>query len=155
MLELRSFSHKTISIGRVEATNGVRYDSPTAFRNRKTAEHAAAQVALQELGKAANGAGDIPNPVFESGLCKNLLQEYAQKLNLPVPSYCCEKAGEGHTSIFISTVEIAGISYVGGPAKNKKTAEIKAARTALSAIQTQYCKLPLIAYYFSFSWNFL
>lgn len=120
--------------------NGVRYDSPTAFRNRKTAEHAAAQVALQELGKAANGAGDIPNPVFESGLCKNLLQEYAQKLNLPVPSYCCEKAaGEGHTSIFISTVEIAGISYVGGPAKNKKTAEIKAARTALSAIQTQYC----------------
>ena len=139
MLELRSFSHKTISIGRVEATNGVRYDSPTAFRNRKTAEHAAAQVALQELGKAANGAGDIPNPVFESGLCKNLLQEYAQKLNLPVPSYCCEKAGEGHTSIFISTVEIAGISYVGGPAKNKKTAKIKAARTALSAIQTQYC----------------
>uniref|UniRef100_A0AAT9XYA8 BcpLH protein n=1 Tax=Pinus taeda TaxID=3352 RepID=A0AAT9XYA8_PINTA len=119
--------------------NGIRYDSPTAFRNRKTAEHAAAQVALQELGKAANGAGGIPNPVFESGLCKNLLQEYAQKLNLPVPSYCCEKSGEGHTGIFISTVEIAGISYVGGPAKNKKTAEIKAARTALSAIQTQYC----------------
>jgi dsRNA-specific ribonuclease len=120
--------------------NGIRYDSPTAFRNRKTAEHAAAQVALKELANTANGGGGgIPNPVFESGLCKNLLQEYAQKLNLPVPCYCCEKTGEGHSCLFTSTVEIAGISYVGGPAKNKKTAEIKAARTALSAIQTQYC----------------
>eukprot|EP01018_Ginkgo_biloba_P040112 Gb_24417 [translate_table: standard] len=43
--------------------NGVRYDSPPGFRNRKTAEHAAAQVALQELVKVANGAGYVPNPV--------------------------------------------------------------------------------------------
>lgn len=58
--------------------NGIRYDTPTFFRNRKTAEHAAAQVALQQLGKAANGAGVIPNPVvsfvfFSSPPFKNFL----------------------------------------------------------------------------------
>ncbi|KAH9297560.1 hypothetical protein KI387_029242, partial [Taxus chinensis] len=118
--------------------NGVKYESPDGFRNRKTAEHAAAQIALQELHKVANGGHvTVTNPVYETGLCKNLLQEYAQKMSLPVPSYKCAKEGDGHAASFTSTVEIAGICYQGGPAKSKKGAEIKAARTALTAIQAQ------------------
>ncbi|GLJ43596.1 hypothetical protein SUGI_0907370 [Cryptomeria japonica] len=117
--------------------NGVRYESPDRFRNRKLAEHAVAQIALQELLKAANGEVTTTNPVYETGLCKNLLQEYTQKMSLPVPSYKCSKEGEGHAASFTSTVEIAGICYQGGPAKSKKAAEIKAARTALTAIQAQ------------------
>lgn len=71
----------------------------------------------------------------ESGLCKNLLQEFAQKHGYPLPQYKSVRQGEEHSLVFSSTVEIAGVSYSGGCAKSKKEAEIKAARTALLAIQ--------------------
>jgi hypothetical protein len=45
------------------------------------------------------------------------------------------RQGKEHSLIFTATVEIAGVSYSGGGAKSKKEAEIKAARTALLAIQ--------------------
>eukprot|EP00252_Welwitschia_mirabilis_P015154 TRINITY_DN3334_c0_g1_i1.p1 TRINITY_DN3334_c0_g1~~TRINITY_DN3334_c0_g1_i1.p1 ORF type:complete len:405 (+),score=100.72 TRINITY_DN3334_c0_g1_i1:226-1440(+) len=118
--------------------NGVKYESSDGFRNRKSAEQAAAHVALQDLVKKTNETGSNLPAVYESGLCKNLLQEYSQKLSLPVPLYTSTLTGEGQDAKFSCTVEIAGICYVGGPAKNKKEAEIKAARTALSAIQEQY-----------------
>jgi len=70
----------------------------------------------------------------ETGLCKNLLQEYAQKMNYAIPSYICTKQASGP---FICSVEIGGILYIGAAARTKKGAEIKAARTALLAIQGQ------------------
>lgn len=45
------------------------------------------------------------------------------------------RQGKDHLLTFSATVEIAGVSYSGGFAKSKKEAEIKAARTALMAIQ--------------------
>lgn len=73
----------------------------------------------------------------ETGLCKNLLQEYAQKMNFAIPLYQCQKDdGPGRGSLFSCTVEIGGIRYIGAVAKTKKEAEIKAARTALLAIQS-------------------
>lgn len=72
----------------------------------------------------------------ESGLCKNLLQEYAQKNGYPLPVYHIIRQGEDHYPTFSATVEIGGVNYSGGGAKNKKEAEIKAARTALLAIQS-------------------
>uniref|UniRef100_I1R3D4 DRBM domain-containing protein n=1 Tax=Oryza glaberrima TaxID=4538 RepID=I1R3D4_ORYGL len=72
----------------------------------------------------------------ETGLCKNLLQEYAQKMNYAIPSYICTKSASG-LAPFICTVEIGGIQYIGAAARTKKDAEIKAARTALLAIQGQ------------------
>uniref|UniRef100_A0A0E0AKZ0 DRBM domain-containing protein n=1 Tax=Oryza glumipatula TaxID=40148 RepID=A0A0E0AKZ0_9ORYZ len=72
----------------------------------------------------------------ETGLCKNLLQEYAQKMNYAIPSYICTKPASG-LAPFICTVEIGGIQYIGAAARTKKDAEIKAARTALLAIQGQ------------------
>ncbi|GMP93188.1 hypothetical protein CsSME_00043132 [Camellia sinensis var. sinensis] len=72
-----------------------------------------------------------------TGLCKNLLQEYAQKMNYAIPSYECRKdERQGRVPHFSCTVEIGGIKYIGAAAKTKKEAEIKAARTALLAIQT-------------------
>lgn len=73
----------------------------------------------------------------ETGLCKNLLQEYAQKMNYAIPSYVCNKQAITGNFPFICTVEIGGIQYIGATAKTKKEAEIKAARTALLAIQSK------------------
>jgi dsRNA-specific ribonuclease len=118
--------------------NSVTYESNLVFPNLKSAEHAAAKVALNALFPAY---GVAPSPVHESGLCKNLLQEYAQKNGAPLPVYHTARLGEDHSPTFTSTVEIGGVNYSGGGAKNKKEAEIKAARTALLAIQsTPACK---------------
>lgn len=114
--------------------NNVTYYSLPGFFNRKAAEQSAAEVALLELSKAGQMTESIPT-VHETGLCKNLLQEYAQKMNYAIPLYSCTKQPSGSNS-FICTVEINGIQYIGAAAKTKKEAEIKAARTALLAIQT-------------------
>ncbi|KAL2339986.1 hypothetical protein Fmac_007926 [Flemingia macrophylla] len=115
----------------------VRYDSLPGFFNRKAAEQSAAEVALLELAKSNVVNQSITQPVHETGLCKNLLQEYAQKMNYAMPMYQCKKdETPGRTSVFSCTVDIGGILYIGGTAKTKKEAEIKAARTALLAIQS-------------------
>ena len=71
----------------------------------------------------------------EIGLCKNLLQEYAQKMNYAVPVYQCQKdISPGRAAVYSCTVEIGGIRYIGAAATTKKEAEIKVARTALLAL---------------------
>ncbi|XP_050252151.1 uncharacterized protein LOC126698769 isoform X2 [Quercus robur] len=122
--------------------NDVRYDSLPGFFNRKAAEQSAAEVALSELAKASEFNQSISQPVHETGLCKNLLQEYAQKMNYAIPLYQCQKdETPGRVSLFSCTVEIGGIRYIGAAAKTKKEAEIKAARTALLAIQSSTSQL--------------
>lgn len=116
--------------------NDVRYDSLPGFSNRKAAEQSAAEVALVELAKSGNMKECISQPVHETGLCKNLLQEYAQKMNYAIPMYVCQKdESPGRAASFSCTVEIGGIRYIGAAARTKKEAEIKAARTALLAIR--------------------
>ncbi|KAL2536115.1 double-stranded RNA-binding protein 1-like [Forsythia ovata] len=117
--------------------NDVRYDSLPGFFNRKAAEQSAAEVALMELANSVDTKFGITQPVHETGLCKNWLQEYAQKMNLAVPIYECHKdERQGNMSTFYCTLEIGGMKYIGGSASTKKEAEIKAARTALLAIQS-------------------
>ncbi|PON89842.1 Double-stranded RNA-binding domain containing protein [Trema orientale] len=117
--------------------NDVRYDSLPGFSNRKAAEQSAAEVALRELAKSGDVNQCISQPVHETGLCKNLLQEYAQKMNYAIPLYQCQKdEGPGRATLFSCSIEIGGIRYIGAAAKTKKEAEIKAARTALLAIQS-------------------
>lgn len=55
-------------------------------------------------------------------------------MNYAIPSYICTKQASG-VAPFVCTVEIGGIRYIGAAARTKKDAEIKAARTALLAIQ--------------------
>lgn len=58
-------------------------------------------------------------------------------MNYAMPMYQCKKdETPGRASVFTCTVDIGGIHYIGGAAKTKKEAEIKAARTALLAIQS-------------------
>lgn len=117
--------------------NDQRYDSLPGFFNRKAAEQSAAEVALMQLAQTTDMAGSISQPVHETGLCKNLLQEYAQKMNYAIPMYECRKdETPGRAVMFSCTVDIGGIKYIGAAARTKKEAEIKAARTALLAIQT-------------------
>ncbi|KAG8494023.1 hypothetical protein CXB51_011374 [Gossypium anomalum] len=123
--------------------NNVRYDSLPGFFNRKAAEHSAAEVALMELFKTGEINESVSQPVHETGLCKNLLQEYAQKMNYAMPVYQCQKdEALGRLSSYSCTVEIGGIRYIGAAAKTKKEAEIKAARIALLAIQSSASELP-------------
>lgn len=57
-------------------------------------------------------------------------------MNYAIPSYVCTNdATKGRESPFSCTVDIGGIKYIGTAAKTKKEAELKAARTALLAIQ--------------------
>ncbi|CAN1164728.1 Double-stranded RNA-binding protein 1 [Linum perenne] len=104
--------------------------------NRKAAEQSAAEVALIELAKSGDANVSISQPAHGTGLCKNLLQEYAQKKNFAVPSYQCQKYATQHRGhSFQCCVEIGGMKYIGALAKTKKEAEIKAARTAWFAIK--------------------
>ncbi|KAA8538189.1 hypothetical protein F0562_027797 [Nyssa sinensis] len=116
--------------------NNVRYDSLPGFFNRKAAEQSAAEVALMDLANSGDINQCISQPVHETGLCKNLLQEYAQKMNYAIPSYECQKVETtGKVPQFSCTVGIGGIKYIGATTKTKKEAELKAARTAILAIQ--------------------
>ncbi|GER36556.1 double-stranded RNA-binding protein 3 [Striga asiatica] len=147
--------------------NNERYDSLPGFFNRKAAEQSAAEVALVELANSADMKFWISQPVTlkkrrydikfkfttfnfyilnettfhfilqETGLCKNVLQEYAQKMNYAIPLYECHKVEKlGRASAYSCVVEIGGIKYIGALASTKKEAEIKAARTAMIAIQS-------------------
>ncbi|XP_062200863.1 double-stranded RNA-binding protein 6-like isoform X2 [Phragmites australis] len=71
----------------------------------------------------------------ETGVYKNLLQEVAQRVGAPLPSYTTERSGLGHLPVFTCTVELAGITFTGDPAKNKKQAEKNAASAAWSSLK--------------------
>ncbi|CAH2038457.1 unnamed protein product [Thlaspi arvense] len=130
-------SHKSLFQSTV-TVDGVRYDSLPGFFNRKAAEQSAAEVALQELAKSSELSQCVSLPVHEMGLCKNLLQEYAQKMNYAIPLYQCQKRETlGRDQNFTCTVEIGGIKYTGAATKTKKEAEISAGRTALIALQSE------------------
>ncbi|KAI4307508.1 hypothetical protein L6164_030686 [Bauhinia variegata] len=83
-----------------------RYYSLPGFFNRKAAEQSAAEVALVELAKS----GDVN-----------------QSISQPVQTW---------RALLLCLSEIGGIRYIGAAAKTKIEAEIKAARTALLAIQS-------------------
>ncbi|XP_052188179.1 double-stranded RNA-binding protein 1-like [Diospyros lotus] len=120
--------------------NDVRYDSLPGFFHRKAAEQSAAEVALRELGNNGKLKECISQPAHETGLCKNLLQEYAQKMNYGIPSYKCQKEKKpGNVHFFSCSIEIGGIKYIGSAARTKKEAEISAARTAILAFQSNEC----------------
>jgi len=71
----------------------------------------------------------------ETGVYKNLLQEISQRVGAPLPSYTTFRSGLGHLPVFTCTVELAGITFTGEPAKNKKQAEKNAAMAAWSSLK--------------------
>ncbi|KAF7073481.1 hypothetical protein CFC21_078458 [Triticum aestivum] len=77
----------------------------------------------------ANGVQD------ETGVYKNLLQETAHRAGLKLPVYTTVRSGPGHSPVFASSVELAGLSFFGDAARTKKQAEKNAAMTAWSALK--------------------
>jgi dsRNA-specific ribonuclease len=67
------------------------------------------------------------------------------------PTYFTEKSGEAHAPTFISKVEIDGVSFTGKEARNKKQAEMSAAKIAYTALQQRTFLICFILILFSLS----
>ncbi|CAI0453013.1 unnamed protein product [Linum tenue] len=122
--------------------NGEIFESPSYCSTLRQAEHSAAEVALGSLshrGPSHSLAARILVPSFlsqdETGVYKNLLQEIAQRVSAPLPQYTTYRSGLGHQPVFTGIVELAGITFTGDPAKNKKQAEKNAAMAAWSSLK--------------------
>ncbi|XP_052185908.1 double-stranded RNA-binding protein 4-like [Diospyros lotus] len=115
--------------------DGKSYESPEFFSTIKEAEQSAAQVACESL--LLNVVQD------ETGVYKNLLQELAQREGFDMPKYETAVSGLQHSPTFVSTVKVRGKSFIGAAAKNKKQAEINAARVAYIDLseQTHLCDM--------------
>lgn len=110
--------------------NGEVFESPAFCSTLRQAEHAAAEVALAALSHRGPSHSLAARILDETGVYKNLLQEISRRVAAPLPSYTTIRSGLGHQPVFTCNVELAGITFTGGPAKNKKQAEKNAAMAA-------------------------
>ncbi|XP_057781804.1 double-stranded RNA-binding protein 6 [Salvia miltiorrhiza] len=110
--------------------NGESFESPYFCSNLRLAEHAAAEAALASLSSRGPSHSLAARILDETGVYKNLLQEIAQRVGSPLPRYTIYRSGLGHLPVFTGIVELAGITFQGEPAKNKKQAEKNAALAA-------------------------
>lgn len=115
--------------------NGETFESPTFCSTLRQAEHAAAEVALNTLAKRGPSRALAARVLDETGVYKNLLQETAHRAGLKLPIYTTVRSGPGHVPIFSCTVELAGMSFTGEPARTKKQAQKNAAMAAWSALK--------------------
>ncbi|XP_064946982.1 double-stranded RNA-binding protein 6-like [Musa acuminata AAA Group] len=115
--------------------NGEVFESPSFCTTLRQAEHSAAEVALAALSHRGPSHSLAAWILDETGVYKNLLQEISQRVGAPLPSYTSVRSGLGHLPVFTCTVELAGITFTGEPAKNKKQAEKNAALAAWSSLK--------------------
>ncbi|KAK7261351.1 hypothetical protein RIF29_27660 [Crotalaria pallida] len=115
--------------------NGEIFESPHYCTTLRQAEHSAAEVALNSLSHRAPSHSLAAKILDETGVYKNLLQEIAQRVGAPLPLYTTYRSGLGHLPVFTGIVELAGITFTGEPAKNKKQAEKNAAMAAWSSLK--------------------
>uniref|UniRef100_A0A1J3DUF7 Double-stranded RNA-binding protein 2 n=1 Tax=Noccaea caerulescens TaxID=107243 RepID=A0A1J3DUF7_NOCCA len=115
--------------------NGEIFESPQYCSTLRQAEHSAAEVALNALSNRGPSHSLASRILDETGVYKNLLQEIAQRVGAPLPRYTTFRSGLGHQPVFTGTVELAGITFTGDPAKNKKQAEKNAAMAAWSSLK--------------------
>ncbi|RZC76357.1 hypothetical protein C5167_000433 [Papaver somniferum] len=111
------------------------FESPNFCTTLRQAEHSAAEVALNSLSHRGPSHSLAARILDETGVYKNLLQEIAQRVGAPLPTYTPFRSGLGHLPVFTCNVELAGIIFTGEPAKNKKQAEKNAAMAAWSALK--------------------
>ncbi|KAJ6434315.1 hypothetical protein OIU84_017926 [Salix udensis] len=115
--------------------NGETFESPTFCSTLRLAEHAAAEVALNTLASRGPSRALIAGVLDETGVYKNLLQETAHRAGLKLPVYTTIRSGPGHVPVFSCTVELAGMSFIGEPARTKKQAQKHAAMKAWSSLK--------------------
>ncbi|CAH9084924.1 unnamed protein product [Cuscuta epithymum] len=110
--------------------NGETFESPNFFSTLRQAEHASAEVALKTLSQKGPSRALAARVLDETGVYKNLLQETAHRAGLNLPVYTTIRSGVGGAPLFACTVELAGMSFKGEPAKTKKQAQKSAAMAA-------------------------
>ncbi|KAG1363543.1 double-stranded RNA-binding protein 3 [Cocos nucifera] len=115
--------------------NGEIFEGPSNCTTLRQAEHAAAEVALTNLSTRGPSKSLAARVLDETGVYKNLLQETAHRAGLRLPVYTTVRSGPGHLPVFTCSVELAGMSFAGEPAKTKKQAEKNAAMAAWSALK--------------------
>uniref|UniRef100_A0A5B6ZMQ6 Putative double-stranded RNA-binding protein 2-like isoform X1 n=1 Tax=Davidia involucrata TaxID=16924 RepID=A0A5B6ZMQ6_DAVIN len=115
--------------------NGETFESPNYCTTLRQAEHSAAEVALNALASRGPTHSLAAKILDETGVYKNLLQEVSQRVGASLPTYTTFRSGLGHLPVFTCTVELAGITFTGEPAKNKKQAEKNAAMAAWSSLK--------------------
>ncbi|BBN06167.1 hypothetical protein MPTK1_3g18950 [Marchantia polymorpha subsp. ruderalis] len=115
--------------------NGEIFESPNYCSTLRQAEHAAAEVALNTLSRRGPSQSLAMRILDETGVCKNLLQETAQRAGVSLPVYTTTRSGPGHLPVFTCQVELAGMKFDGEAAKTKKQAEKNAAMAAWSALK--------------------
>lgn len=115
--------------------NGETYESPNYCTTLRQAEHSAAEVALNALASRGPSNSLAARILDETGVYKNLLQEVSQRVGAALPTYTTFRSGLGHLPVFTCTVELAGCTFTGEPAKNKKQAEKNAAMSAWSSLK--------------------
>ncbi|XP_010249128.1 PREDICTED: double-stranded RNA-binding protein 5-like isoform X2 [Nelumbo nucifera] len=115
--------------------NGEIFEGPSYCTTLRQAEHAAAEVALNTLYTRGPSRSLTAKVLDETGVYKNLLQETAHRAGLNLPVYTTVRSGPSHIPVFTCTVELAGMNFVGEPAKTKKQAEKNAAMAAWSALK--------------------
>ncbi|KAG0474612.1 hypothetical protein HPP92_014298 [Vanilla planifolia] len=115
--------------------NGEVFESPSFCTTLRQAEHAAAEVALNALSSRGPSHSLAARILDETGVYKNLLQEVAQRVGAPLPSYTTVHSGYGHRAMFSCTVELAEILFTGEPAKSKKQAEKNAAMASWNSLK--------------------
>ncbi|XAR59971.1 hypothetical protein NMG60_11033172 [Bertholletia excelsa] len=115
--------------------NGETFESPHYYTTLRQAEHAAAEVARNSLSNRGPSHSLAARILDETGVYKNLLQEISQRVGAPLPQYTTLRSGLGHQPIFTGMVELAGITFTGEPAKNKKQAEKSAAMAAWTSLK--------------------
>ncbi|KAL5716845.1 Double-stranded RNA-binding protein 6 [Ranunculus cassubicifolius] len=124
--------------------NGEVFESPNFCTTLRQAEHSAAEVALNSLSNRNRGPSHslAARILDETGVYKNLLQEVSQRVGAALPQYTTVRSGLGHLPVFTCTVDLAGITFTGEPAKNKKQAEKNAAMAAWSSLKQLVKQVP-------------
>ncbi|KAL9241243.1 hypothetical protein vseg_015374 [Gypsophila vaccaria] len=115
--------------------NGERFESPQYCSTLRQAEHSAAEVALASISSRGPSHSLAARILDETGVYKNLLQEISQRVGAPLPNYLTFRSGVGHHPVFTGKVELAGITFIGEPAKTKKQAEKNAALAAWQSLK--------------------
>ncbi|AES99332.1 double-stranded RNA-binding motif protein [Medicago truncatula] len=112
--------------------DGLVFTSQLTFFHRKAAEQEVARFALEYLTKKVK---DEAYSIMSEAVtfCKTVLNEYASKLSIQLPTY---KSVEYKEVIpyFVCTLDLNGTSYTGDAARRKKDAVELAARAAILSI---------------------
>ncbi|PIM99925.1 hypothetical protein CDL12_27573 [Handroanthus impetiginosus] len=118
--------------------DGTCFTSPTTFPNKKMAEQDAAKHALIGILEKVKNEGSL-RVLEDTVFCKSIINEYVVRMNLKPPTYVTNES-KAMLPIFVSSMVLNGVTYIGAPGKSKKEAEQFAARSAiLSILDSESC----------------